>query len=142
MDLYIDGEYLTNLLGDGLILSTPTGSTGYNMSASGSIVMTNADAFCLTPLAPHSLSFRPLILPSSAVIKVRKPKDGRSAAWVTLDGSYRFELEEGEELTVKASNHNIGFVVDKSENLVSDWVAHIAKLNWNRRDKLKNMDEK
>ena len=112
------------------------------MSAMGSIVMTGTDAFCLTPLAPHSLSFRPLILPSSAVITVKKPNDGRSAAWVSLDGSFRFELLEGEELTIKSGSRKLGMVVDKSENLVSDWVARMAKLSWNNRDKLKNLDEK
>jgi NAD+ kinase len=66
LDLYVDGNKFTSILGDGIIISTPTGSTAYNLSAGGSIVQANLDVICVTPLAPHSLSFRPLILPASS----------------------------------------------------------------------------
>lgn len=65
LEIYFDGQYMSNLVGDGLIIATPTGSTAYNMSANGSIVQANADCVMITPLAPHSLSFRPLIVPCS-----------------------------------------------------------------------------
>lgn len=105
LDLYIDDNKFTSIVGDGIIISTPTGSTAYNLSAGGSIVQANCQCICLTPLAPHSLSFRPLILPASATIKLQKPLDGRSAAWVSLDGATRFMLSEGETIVVKASVH-------------------------------------
>ena len=91
---------MTSMIGDGLIVATPTGSTAYNMSAGGSIVQANTQCICLTPLAPHSLSFRPLIVPVSTVITLKKPVDNRGSAWVSLDGGTRFELEEGEELVI------------------------------------------
>lgn len=105
LDLYIDDNKFTSILGDGVIIATPTGSTAYNLSAGGSIVQANSQCILITPLAPHSLSFRPLILPASSVIKLRKPCDGRGGAWVSLDGATRFMLSDGETLVVQGSVH-------------------------------------
>ena len=68
------------------------------MAAGGSIVQTTVPCISLTPLAPHSLSFRPLILHESAVITIKKPDDGRNSPWVSLDGATRFELMNGESI--------------------------------------------
>ena len=76
---------------------------------------------CVTPLAPHSLSFRPLIVPVSTIVTLKKPADNRSSAWVALDGSTRFELQDGEELELKASSSNLSFVVNQSDNLMDLW---------------------
>lgn len=100
LELYFDGNYMTTLIGDGIIIATPTGSTAYNMSAGGSIVMSNTQCVCITPLAPHSLSFRPLIIPASTKVTVKKPQDNRNTAWVSLDGATRFALGEDEDLTI------------------------------------------
>jgi NAD+ kinase len=88
-----------------MIISTPTGSTAYNLAAGGSIVHGNVPAISLTPLAPHSLSFRPLILHEKSRIRLRKPSDGRGGAWISLDGATRFMLEDGEEITITSSEH-------------------------------------
>ena len=103
LDIYFDGNKMTNLIGDGIIISTPTGSTAYNMSAGACIVQPNTACICVTPLAPHSLSFRPLVVPISTVITLKKPKDNRNSAWVSLDGGTRFEMKEGEEIEIKSS---------------------------------------
>lgn len=87
VELYFDGIKMTTLVGDGLIVSTPTGSTAYNLSAGGSIVQSNTQCICVTPMAPHSLSFRPLIIPVTTVISIKKPNDNRGSAWVSLDGA-------------------------------------------------------
>jgi NAD+ kinase len=100
LELYIDDILFTNISGDGVIISTPTGSTAYSMAAGGSIVFTNSECICITPLAPHSISFRPLILPISAKITIKKIKDGRSAAWISLDGATRFLMTEEESLII------------------------------------------
>lgn len=100
VEIEVDGNFFTTCVGDGLIISTPTGSTAYNLAAGGSIVQTNVPAILLTPIAPHSLSFRPLILPESSIIKLTKPDDGRSTAWVSMDGATRFELSGGESLVI------------------------------------------
>jgi NAD+ kinase len=72
-DIYINEVFLTCVQGDGILISTPTGSTAYNLSCGGSIVHDTADVVCLTPISAHSLSFRPIILPSSVSIKVVLP---------------------------------------------------------------------
>lgn len=103
LNIYIDNNLITCSTGDGLIISTPTGSTAYNLSAGGSICATSSDVICLTPLAPHSLSFRPLILPSSSEIRVEKVNDNRNAAWVALDGANRLKLTDGESIVIRGA---------------------------------------
>ena len=67
-EIYVNGILLTVVQGDGILISTPTGSTAYNLSCGGSIVHNSAEVICLTPICPHSLSFRPIILSQSCVI--------------------------------------------------------------------------
>lgn len=122
---------MTTMVGDGLIVATPSGSTAYNLSAGGSIVQSNTDCICVTPLAPHSLSFRPVVLPSSTTITLRKPKDNRNSAWVSLDGATRFELRDGEELHLEAADTKMSMIVDSSE-LMKQWGQRLVQLlNWN-----------
>lgn len=86
----------------------------------------------MTPLAPHSLSFRPLIIPIQTVIKIKKPKDNRNTAWVSLDGATRFELIDGEELIIKRSESNFEMVIEKTENMMDLWGKRLkSMLNWN-----------
>ena len=70
LDLFVDGIYLTTIQADGVIIATPTGSTAYNLSAGGSIVHTDVQAMLITPICPHSLSFRPIIVPDSSRISL------------------------------------------------------------------------
>jgi len=117
-----------------LIISTPTGSTAYNLAAGGSIVQSNVPAILLTPIAPHSLSFRPLILPENCTIKLTKPDDGRCSAWVSMDGATRFELKNGESLIIEVSKNAVPFVCGPIEDMNSAWSTKLTKLlNWNVR---------
>jgi len=75
----------------------------------------------LTPLAPHSLSFRPIILPATAEIRIEKVVDGRNSAWVSLDGANRFKLDDGESILVKGAEYPIMMVTLKSDNLTDLW---------------------
>jgi NAD kinase len=95
-DIYINEVFLTTVQGDGILISTPTGSTAYNLSCGGSIVHDTSDVVCLTPISAHSLSFRPIILPKSVTIRVVLPQDARTGAWVTFDGQMRFKIEKEE----------------------------------------------
>jgi len=63
LEIYVNGEFLTNVIGDGLIISTPTGSTAYSLSSSGPIMQNEVGSICITPICPLSLSFRPIIFP-------------------------------------------------------------------------------
>lgn len=137
LDIYIDNNKLTTCFGDGIIIATPTGSTAYSMSAGGSIIQVNNHCICLTPLAPHSLSFRPIIFPSSAEIRLEKPKDGRTAAWVSLDGATRFKLEDGESVVIQGSNFPLNMVTLKSDNLTDLWAQRLTKMfGWNQRESM------
>jgi len=84
-------------------------------------MQSNVPAISLTPLAPHSLSFRPLILPENIVIRLRKPVDGRTSAWISLDGATRFELKDNESVTVRASTHAVAFITNPVDNLTALW---------------------
>lgn len=142
IEIYFDGHFMTTLVGDGLILSTPTGSTAYNMAAGGSIVQANAQCICLTPIAPHSLSFRPLILPVSTEIKLKKPSDNRNSAFVALDGATRFELKDSEEIIISGSDSNLSMVVNPSDNLMDLWGQRLVnQLNWNQRKHLRALQK-
>lgn len=126
---------MTTLVGDGIIIATPTGSTAYNMSAGGSIVMANTQCICITPLAPHSLSFRPVIIPAQTTITIKKPKDNRNTAWVSLDGATRFEMDENESIKVQGSESAISMVVNPTDNLTDLWGQRLVHMfNWNKRE--------
>ncbi|WP_417361793.1 NAD kinase [Galbibacter sp.] len=71
IDTWLDEEYLTSYWADGLILATPTGSTGYSLSCNGPVIAPNTDAFALTPIAPHNLNARPLVIPDETKVKLR-----------------------------------------------------------------------
>ena len=121
LNISINNSELTSTIGDGIIISTPTGSTAYNLSAGGSIVETSTQCMLLTPLAPHSLSFRPLIVPDTSILKVAKYKDNRNPAFVGFDGANRFVLQDGESIIVEGSQYPLLFVTLKTDNLTDLW---------------------
>ena len=70
IDLFLDGKYITSVQGDGLIVSTPTGSTAYAVAAGASMIHPSVPAIMVTPICPHSLSFRPIVVPAGVELKV------------------------------------------------------------------------
>lgn len=105
IDLDCDDSYLTTVQGDGLIIATPTGSTAYSLAAGGSMVHPSVPAILITPICAHSLSFRPVLLPDSAVLTCTVPEDARSSGWVSFDGKYRQELQCGDKIVIRMSSH-------------------------------------
>ncbi|KAG6824510.1 hypothetical protein H0H92_006641, partial [Tricholoma furcatifolium] len=103
IDIFVDGQHLTEAVSDGLIVSTPTGSTAYSLSAGGPIVHPSLSALVLTPICPRSLSFRPLVFPSSSVITLRIGDRSRAPAGVSMDGRTSHVLNPGESVVVQAS---------------------------------------
>jgi NAD+ kinase len=89
IECYEKGRFVTRVQADGIMLATPTGSTAYSVAAGGSMVHPNVPAILLTPVCPHSLSFRPIILPDYAELELRIPDDARCTAWVCFDGRHR-----------------------------------------------------
>ncbi|KAH9988037.1 ATP-NAD kinase [Russula vinacea] len=107
IDAFVDGQHLTEAVSDGLIVSTPTGSTAYSLSAGGPIVHPSLSALVLTPICPRSLSFRPLVFPASSSITLRIGERSRAPAGVSMDGQASHILNPGESVTVRSSLHPI-----------------------------------
>jgi NAD+ kinase len=102
LDVSVAGEFVTRYRGDGLIVSSPTGSTAYSLAAGGPIVLPTADVFTLTPICPHTLSNRSLILPLSSVISI-KSLAAPPATMLSADGEAVVELNHGDEVTIRRS---------------------------------------
>ena len=99
----VDDAPVTSVRADGLIVAGPTGSTAYNLAAGGPIVHPSVDAMLLTPIAPHTLSNRPIVIPGSCVVQVRPVMNERDEVFVTFDGLIGFPLRPNDRLTVRRS---------------------------------------
>lgn len=98
-DLHLDGVFVCTYKADGLIVSTPTGSTAYSLAAGGPILYPVLDAFVITPICPHTLTNRPVVIPDSARIEVDF-RTGEEPVFLTLDGQVGMELERGDRVAV------------------------------------------
>lgn len=103
MSISINRKEITRLKGDGLILSSPTGSTAYSLSAGGPIVHPQVETIILTPICPHTLSFRPLLIPASSKIQI-KLLTSEEKAYLTIDGQRGQTLSRNSVITVKKSD--------------------------------------
>jgi len=111
LDVYVDGNLiLSNLKGDGLIVSTATGSTGYSMSAGGPVLDPSLNALVITPVCPHRLSQRPFVINSDAKIEIVL-KPGRTSAFLTADGQSGIEFAMGDRVSLKTANKSVQWVI-------------------------------
>jgi len=130
LEVYADGVFVTRVAADGLLLSTPTGSTAYAASAGGALVHPSVDALLLTPVCPHALSFRPLLLPPTVTLRVVVAATARAPAAVAFDGRGRVALRPGDALTVAAAAHPLRTV--EAVGGVADWLTALrGGLRWN-----------
>ena len=102
LETTVNEGYLTTFRADGIIISTPTGSTAYNLSAGGPIVFPEQDSFIINPICPFTLTNRPIIIPDGAVIKVILWTKGQGAT-LTLDGQVSYTMKSGDSILVKKS---------------------------------------
>jgi NAD+ kinase len=109
LELRVNGEYVTTYKGDGLILSTPTGSTAYSLAAGGPIVYPTVEAFVITPICPHTLTNRPLVIPDSARMEIDF-QAGDEAVVLTLDGQVGIELMRGDHILVRKAPEKLCLV--------------------------------
>jgi NAD+ kinase len=109
VELRVDGEYVTTYKADGLILSTPTGSTAYSLAAGGPIVYPTVEAFVVTPICPHTLTNRPLVIPDSARIEIDF-QAGDDPVFLTLDGQLGIELARGDHIVVRKASEKLHLV--------------------------------
>src|SRR5262249_62387858 len=95
LSVSVGDEFLTRVKGDGLIIATPTGSTAYNLAAGGPILQPSVDALVITPIAPHTLTNRPIVIPSSSPVRVQPLMHDRGEGFVTFRGHAGHPLEGG-----------------------------------------------
>ncbi|KAJ5816660.1 hypothetical protein N7447_008893 [Penicillium robsamsonii] len=130
LELYADDDLLTVVQADGCIFSTPTGSTAYSLSAGGSLMHPSIPGILLTPICPHTLSFRPMVLSDSHLLRIAVPKSSRSTAYCSFDGKGRVELRQGDYVTVEASQYPFPTVVSNN----NEWFTSVQRaLRWNTR---------
>ena len=130
LELYGDNNLLTVVQADGCIFSTPTGSTAYSLSAGGSLVHPDIPAILLTPICPHTLSFRPMLLNDSMLLRIAVPLKSRATAHCAFDGKGRVELRQGDHVTIAASQYPFPTVLSQP----TEWFDSISRtLRWNSR---------
>jgi NAD+ kinase len=128
-----DGQYITTYRADGLIFSSPTGSTAYNLSAGGPLVYPGLATITVTPICPFMLSSRPIILPADKRIKTRYEAGNRSErAQVIIDGQPFWEMKDGDELEIQTAKHFLQLVVSSTR----DYFTILRnKLHWGYQEK-------
>jgi NAD+ kinase len=139
LSLRINGEAGPDIGGDGLIVSTPTGSTAYNVSAGGPIVAPGVDALAITPIAAHTLSFRPIVVPASSEIEVgaRRVNNDlpRGGTTLVLDGQVQTPLSAGDRVRIRGNARRVEFVRNPE---VGFWATVIQKLHWGAQPRMRN----
>ncbi|CAG9325957.1 unnamed protein product [Blepharisma stoltei] len=136
LEIYLNGEFCTNAIGDGLLVATPCGSTAYSLSAGGSVVHHGVPAILLTPICPHSLSFRPILLPDSVTITIKVPENSRIPAWVGIDGHSKFKLARGASMDITVSNYPVPNI--NLNHCIASWLGRLNNiLGWNDRRRQK-----
>ena len=103
LEVSVNGELITRYRCDGLIISSPTGSTAYSLAAGGAVVLPTAEVFALTPICPHSLANRSIILPLDSTIRI-KALNPAPATLLSVDGEVVGDLDENDEVTVRRSS--------------------------------------
>jgi NAD+ kinase len=116
VETHLNNEYLTSYWADGLIISTPTGSTGYSLSCGGPVIVPTAKSLVLTPIAPHNLNARPLIISDDTVIRLKV--SGREENHLVSLDSRIASLENGQEITIKKAPFTIKMIEYDSESFL------------------------
>lgn len=115
-ELYEGGVFIGGYRSDGMIVSTPTGSTAYSLAAGGAIVDPRLNCFCVTPICPHSLYARPLIFPDSACIEIKNNCQREKTLFLTVDGRVNYDLALGERIRITRSPLETKFVRIKDDS--------------------------
>jgi len=127
-DLFVDKVFVSSYRADGMIVATPTGSTAYSLSAGGPVVMPSVNAFVITPVAPHSLTHRPLVVPDSAVVEILLRSD-EEVAYLSMDGQPGVDLRDGDRVRCRRSEHKVSLFTTEAD------FFHVlrTKLKWGER---------
>jgi len=123
LDAFLDNDWFNTYRGDGLIISTPTGSTAYNLSLGGPIIYPLSKVFIMTPVAPHSLTQRPLVVPADFTIKLTSPDD----LVIMVDGQDNYRLGEGDKIVIRGAKMDAKLLHKKEHSYFS---VLREKLSW------------
>lgn len=129
LEAAVNGEYLTTYMGDGLVIATPTGSTAYSLSAGGPVVEPGMSAILITPISPHTLSSRPMVLSDRSRVSIRVGRGGDDVV-LSLDGQESIRLQYGDCVEVMKSRNHASIVKASGESFFS---ILRRKLNWGAR---------
>jgi NAD+ kinase len=122
---YLNGEYLNSYWADGIMISTPTGSTGYSLSCGGPIIVPQSESFVITPIAPHNLNVRPIVVSDKNVISLEV--EGRGQNFMATLDSRSTTIDSGFQLAVRKENYTINLVRLSNDNFLN---TLRKKLNW------------
>jgi NAD+ kinase len=126
LEVRADRESGVRYFGDGVIVSTPSGSTAYNVSAGGPIISPAVEAMCITPICPHTLSFRPLVIPSNSLVSITAVKVNEGTT-LFCDGQESTKLLLQDKVIIQRSPHDV-LLIENPE--ARSWRSYAEKLNW------------
>lgn len=131
LQIFVDGQPLAGCVSDGLIIATPTGSTAYNLSAGGPILSPKIEAMAITPICPHSLSFRPVVINADSTIEVVGIRVNRGTT-VSIDGQVSMRLETNEIVRIEREESEFWIV---NNPVRTQWDTLATKLRWAEKPK-------
>lgn len=111
VDISVDGEEIASVYGDGIIVATSVGSTAYSLSAGGPIIHPDLEAIIITPICPHTLSFRPIVIPVNRELQLKSRLSALEGYVLTIDGQISTELKEGFIVKIRRNSYNAKFIV-------------------------------
>ena len=130
LSVSVGDEFVTRVKADGLIVATPTGSTAYNLASGGPIVQPSVDALVVTPIAPHTLTNRPIVIPSASAVRIHPQMDEHDEVFATFDGQAGLQLRAGDELRVCCAEHKLRLIRPSTR---SYFEVLRRKLKWGER---------
>jgi NAD+ kinase len=125
-NVFVDGSHIGRYRADGLIVATPTGSTAYSLAAGGPIVHPDLQAFLITPICPHMLTHRPIVIPDTSRVEIES-SPGAEPLRLTLDGQMEFSLERGDLVSIRKSASGVLLISPKDR---SYYDVLRGKLGW------------
>jgi NAD+ kinase len=128
IEAYMNGQFVNSFRADGLIVSTPTGSTAYNLSAGGPVIYPSMKAVVITPICPFTLSNRPILVPDESLIELRLKTENEDVA-LTLDGQVGFPLKHADRVVIRKSQTTFNLVQPANRNYFE---VLRDKLRWGR----------
>jgi NAD+ kinase len=129
LETYVDRHFVCSYKADGLIVSTPTGSTAYSLSAGGPIMLPSVAALCITPICPHMLTNRPVLVPDDSVIRIES-RAGNDGAYLTIDGQVGLDLRRDDRVVCRRSDKSV-HLIRPPKMLFFDVLRE--KLSWGER---------